>query len=153
MSFYPTVDPYNNGRNNYGINEDTQNLSLTKTATVTLTAAQLDALAATPITVLAAQGAGKTIIVEQVEAFLDYNTATYAGTNNTIELRYTDDTGAKVITDLPETFVESTADAIYVANGIDVVAVPNAPIVAHAQGDLTTGDSPITLKIFYHVRG
>lgn len=54
--------------------------------TVTLSAANIAAMNATPVTLIAAQGAGTVIIVDTIEFFHDYATAAYAdGGDVTIE--------------------------------------------------------------------
>lgn len=118
---------------------------------VTLTAAQLDALNATPITCIAAPGAGKVIVVDQVYGFLDYNSAAYAGTSETLAIRYTDGSGDIICQFTEATFIEATADAYEIPAMIQVFPVVNSPVVAHATADFTTGDSPIYLRIYYRI--
>ncbi len=59
------------------------------TKKTTLTTAQVLALFTTPISLVAAPGAGYAILVHRVTGAVDYNSAAYA-TNTTQEVRYTD---------------------------------------------------------------
>jgi hypothetical protein len=117
---------------------------------VKLTAAQLDALNATPVTLIAAPGSGKVTVVTKVFGFLDYGTATYAGSSQVLKINYTDGSGATVATFL-EAFGEATADKYEAPAIADCYPVANAAIVAATNADWTTGDSVIYLRIHYHV--
>lgn len=118
---------------------------------VTLTAAQLDAIAATPITLIAAPGAGKVLLVNQVYGFLDFNSAAYAGSSQVLNIRYTDGSGDIICSFAEAAFVEATADAYEAPAIIQVHPVVNSPVVANANADWTTGDSPIYLRIYYRI--
>jgi hypothetical protein len=62
------------------------NTAMVAEATGTLTAANIAAMNATPVTLLAAPGAGKVIIIDEIEFFHDYDTAAYTdGGDVTIE--------------------------------------------------------------------
>lgn len=118
---------------------------------VKLTAAQLDALNATPVTLIAAPGSGKFIHVSKVVGFLDYNSAAYAGSSETLAIRYTDGSGDIICQFTEATFIEATADAYEAPDMIQVFPVVNSPVVAHATADFTSGNSPIYLRIWYNV--
>lgn len=117
----------------------------------TLTAAQLDALNATPVTLISAPGAGKVIVVDQVYGFLDYNSAAYAGSSETLAIRYTDGSGDIICSFTEASFIEATADAYEVPEMIQVFPVVNSPVVAHATADFTSGNSPIYLRLYYRI--
>lgn len=118
---------------------------------VKLTAAQLDALNATPITLIAAPGASKIIHVTKVLGFLDYGSAAYAGTSETLKICYTNASGDIICQFDETTFVEATADTYECPAMIQVLPVANAAIVAAATADWTTGDSVIYLRVWYNV--
>ncbi len=125
--------------------------SLESYVDIKLTAAQLDALNATPVTVIAAPGANKFINVTKVVGFLDFNSAAYAGTSETLAIRYTNGSGDIICSFTEATFVEASADAYESPDMIQVFPVVNSPVVAHATADFTTGDSPIYLRIWYSI--
>lgn len=137
-------------------------------ATGTLTSAQILALNATPITLIAAPGANKTIIVDEIQLFLDYNSATYvAGAGEDLTFQYaTGNVGIAAIDNDAVTFLTASADAhwlckpagIYAASvagtgdGVLLTTIDNEGIeVTIASGEVATGDSPIKWKIKYHV--
>lgn len=155
MGFVDVKNRYasNGAKTEWGINfsdVETADFSWLKTAEVTLTAAQINALNATPISIIPAQGAGKVIVVDKVVGFLDYGSATWEAGTATLDLKYTNGSGA-VAASLANAFLESAADAYGIGLGTANVPVANAPIVAHVGTDAATGDSPIKLKVFYHV--
>lgn len=78
-----------------------------KEATGTLTQANLLAIG-TPISLIAAAGAGTVIIVDEIELFHDYSTAAYA-TGADVQFEY--ETSGTNIALLSDTFVTDTADA------------------------------------------
>lgn len=117
----------------------------------TLSAAQMDALNATPITVVSAPAAGSMIMVDSIYLFNDFNTAAFELGAGVLEFRYTDAVGAQVVTDFPNSFVESGADASRLHKSIDVVPVDAAPIVAHASADVTAGDGQIKGRVYYRI--
>lgn len=119
---------------------------------VNLTSAEVLALNTTPQEIVPAQGATKAVVIDKVVGYVDYNSAAYA-TNTTIEFRYTNGAGAKVATDMAA-LLTATADKVVSVGGVasEVVAVANAPVVAvAATADPVTGDSPISLHVWYKV--
>lgn len=117
---------------------------------VTLTSAQILALNATPITVLPAPGAGLANIVLGIYGTLDYASATYSASTDTLDFKYTDGSG-DLVAQLTNAFLESAADGrAYAEAQAECVPVVNAPVVAHVgNANPTTGDSNIKLRIYY----
>lgn len=120
-------------------------------ANVTLTSAQILALNATPISVLAAPGAGFANVIYSVYATKAAGTA-YAGiaAGEDIAFRYTDASGAIVATLEMTGFADSASATQGVAQGTSNNVVANAAIVANmTTGEITTGTSDFKLTIYY----
>lgn len=117
---------------------------------VTLSAAQLDALAATPVSLIAAPGAGKLIMVNHVIGFNDFVSAAYAGTSQLLSIKYTNGSGA-LISVFSEAFGEAAADLWEIPAVVLTVPVVNAAVVASTNADWTTGDGIIYLRIYYRI--
>lgn len=117
---------------------------------VTLTATQMDTLNATPVTLIAAQGANKVIIVEAVFAFNDFNSVAFELGTGTVDVRYQNSSGG-LAAQLTNAFVESGADAYFAAPGLACVALANQPVVAYASADVTAGNGTLYLRVFYRV--
>ena len=129
------------------------------TADVTLTTEQILALNATPVELVAAPGALKAIDVVSIQAFLDYNSAAYAGiaAGEDLAFRYTDGSGAIVASLEVTGFLDLTADAYRMTRPINSSALTgghaltaNAALMAHMLvGEIITGNSPLKLRIRY----
>ena len=121
-------------------------------AVVTVTSAEVLALNTTIKELVPAQGAGTAIMVDRIVGFVDYNSVAYA-TNVTMEFRYTDASGAKVTADMA-TLLNATVDKFVTVAGVVTALVPvaNSPIIVGvAAGDPVTGNSPITIFVYYTV--
>jgi hypothetical protein len=127
----------------------------------TITAAEVLALNATPITILAAPGAGFANIFEGAVIYKAAGTA-YAGVaaGEDLGIKYTDDSGLEVAACEMTGFADqTTAQFRYIEKRViaqsagavsDVVAVANAVLVAHMLvGEITTGDSDFVFRVFY----
>lgn len=135
-------------------------------AYVEITPAQLRALRATPITLVAAPGAGKFVELVAMHAWLDYGTTAHnapTNANDDISARYTDGNGTQVATLEATGFVNATADQHRIVNATSgapnspaqYTPVENAALVAHNSGGAEyggTGDSPLKIEVFYRVR-
>lgn len=131
-------------------------------AEVTLTAAQVLALNATPVTLVAAPGAGKALVFEGAQVSLDFESAAYAGVaaGEDLTFKYTD--GAGTVLGALETtgFLDQASDQhawVYPGSAVttaraEVALTANAPIVAHLLvGEVITGDSPVRVRVHYKV--
>lgn len=135
--------------------------SAIKFVDVTVSSAELLALNATPKQLVAAPGAGSALIFEGAVAFLDYNAAAYAGiaSGEDLAVKYTDSSGLQVASCETDPFLTATADATrYIhpykaASGNSAITpVENAALVLHMlTGEITTGDSPLKLRVYYRV--
>ena len=124
-----------------------------------LTTAQVLALFATPIEVIAAPGAGKAILVHHAIFAMDYaGTAYAADAGEDLVLAYTDASGLIVTDPLDgEAFIQAAADAIAYAPGVGasnqgIEMTQNAAIVAKMQvAEVVTGNSAVDITVFYEV--
>ncbi len=117
---------------------------------VLLSATQMDTINATPVTLIAAPGSGLTNIVTGV--YFKVNSTGFTPFelgSGVMEIRYTDGSGAKVITDITNAVVEGSTDAESWNPAILAVPVSNAAIVAHTSTDVTAGTGNIQMRIFY----
>lgn len=122
-------------------------------AVVSLSSAVIKALFTTPIELIPAQGAGKTIIVDDIFLKNTYGTATYTGAN-ALEFRYTGASGAKVSADIANTFINLVASGYASVKGVVTALTPvaNAPVVvAIPTANPAVGDGVITGFVRYHV--
>jgi len=136
--------------------------SVMQFADVTITAAQVKAARATPVTLVAAQGAGKAIFLLGAQIKLNYGSEVFTETADNFAIRYTDGSGVIVSQAIENTgFIDQNADtltnalpkvdAIVAATGAE-----NQALVLHNTGDgeiagNASNDSTLTLRVFYQV--
>ena len=125
-------------------------------ADVQITTAQVLALNATPITVVAAPGAGKILQFLGAAWFLDHAGTDYvAGAGEDFVIRYTNGSGKIVSTAVDGTLIAAAADTTVFMTPVGVdpetaADVANAALVGHIlTGEVATGDSPFNLRILY----
>jgi hypothetical protein len=126
-------------------------------AEVTVSSAQLLALFATPQPLVAAPGAAKANILDEITLFLDFATTAYGGiaAGEDLTVKYTDASGAILATIETTGFLDATADAVRIAPITTAAAhtpVPNAALVLHLLvAEIATGDSPLKVRTRYHI--
>lgn len=120
---------------------------------VTLTSAQILALNATPVAVLAAPGAGLAIVVKQALAHKPAGTA-YAGVaiGEDLALKYTNAAGA-IAAQIETTGFLDQAGALTASAALPGgLVTANAALVAHMlTGEIITGTSDLILWIEYDI--
>jgi len=115
--------------------------------TVTVTKAQLTALQATDVDLLAAPGANKYIKVLAVSAFLDYTAPAYTFAA-TINLSINNQQHTR----LPNTFGQSSADAVYSCAMVESLVAENTALKLTTSGAVgNNGNSSMQIKIRYQI--
>lgn len=137
--------------------DEVQAVGALKTGTVT--SAQLLALFATPVTLVAAPGAGKALILDGLQLWYDYNSAAYGGiaAGEDLSVKYTDASGTALAGCEATGFLDQTSDQFRVvrpynaASSVsDITPTANAALVLHMlTGEITTGNSPLKYRIRY----
>lgn len=133
-----------------------------KTTLVTLTNANLKALRATPITLVAAQGAGTIVRLLGATLKLSGGANALTETADNMAIKYTDGSGAAVSQTIEATgFIDQTAATVTSAEPkIDAIATyaaaSNAALVLHNTGDGEWGgnaaaDVTMTVQVRYDV--
>lgn len=135
-----------------GTFERTLSAGARQVATGTITSAQLKASFTTPVTLIAAPGAGKYI---RYDFGYFWHAAGTAYTSNDHTIRYTNGSGATVSATLTASgFTTSTATEERVLRNITTSLEPvtNAPLVFFTgTADPTTGDFDISYEIYYEI--
>lgn len=125
---------------------------------VTLTPAQILLLKTTPQVLVPQPGALSVIIVESITARVLYGGTAFTGAN-ALEFRYTDGSGTKVTADMPNTFINSAANAFYHAPAVTTAFVPieggndknGRIVVCVPTADPAAGNSSMTIVTKYRV--
>lgn len=137
-------------------------------ATGSITSAEILALNATPKVLISAPGAGKVVIVDEIQLFLDFNSAAYvAGAGEDLQFEYvTGGVDIAAIDNDAVAFLTASADAhwfgknfgVYDAaaaasgDGVLLGTIDNEGVqVTILSGEVATGDSPIYYKIKYRI--
>ena len=134
------------------------NLNIT---TVTITNAQMLTLRASPVTLVAAQGAGPVIEFVSAMLFCDASGAVYTESADNMQIKYVDGSGVAVTADIESTGFITVADemATTVFAKIDAIATDaqcvNQPLVLHNVGDGEFGGgnsaNDMVCKVAYRV--
>lgn len=125
-------------------------------AVVTVSTAQVKLLNTTPVTLVEAPGAGKALILDEATFLLDYATTKYDGIaeGEDLNIRYTNGSGALVATVEATGFLDQEADTLrhVKAATSDFAPAANAALVLYmATGNIAMGDSPLKVRVRYHV--
>lgn len=146
--------------NTVTISQDSSSSAL-QYADVTLTAAEIKALATTQIELVAAQGAGNAVMFMGAQFKLNYGSEVFAESGDNLQIKYTDDSGAAVSAAIETTgWIDQSADtmtnAIPKADAIVAAAsAENQALVLDNIGSNITGnasnDSTVTARVFYQV--
>ena len=131
-------------------------------ADVTITATEIKAARATPVELVAAQGAGAAIFFMGAQLKLNYGSEVFTETADNFAVKYTDGSGAVVSQAIENTgFIDQSADTLTSAlPKIDAIVVAtgaeNQALVLHNTGDgeiagNASDDSTVTVRVFYQV--
>lgn len=124
------------------------------TVHVGLTAAQIIAMGTTPVSLIAAPGAGMAIIVDNITVKVVRTATAFTG-GGAVEFRYTDASGAKVTADVAAALITGAAGTAFAnVRGIEasVTPVANAAIViTNATAVFADGTGTAVVSIDYHV--
>jgi hypothetical protein len=124
-------------------------------AAVSITIAQMKTARATPVTLVAAPGAGYVLEFLGATFIYDY-AAAYTESADNLEIRFTNGSGAIASTTLETTgLLDATSDQIRTWKPIatDITSVADAALVLFNNGDGEFGGtgSPVRMKVAYRV--
>lgn len=129
-------------------------------AEVSIAAAAVATLRATPVTLVAAPGAGKVLYFISAVLLLDYTAPGFTETADNLAVKYENGSGAAASQAIEMTgFIDQTADTITTAMAkIDAIVAAasavNKALVLHNTGDgefAGSGGSALRLKVAYRV--
>jgi hypothetical protein len=135
-------------------------LDVAATATVTLTAAQVNGMYATPVQLLAAPGSGKLILIDNILWDIAFVSAQYAA-GGAIQAQYGNTVhgvGSPASASIAAATLNGVAASGFIENGSGAATL-NAPAtvkntavyISNATAPFTTGDSTVTLYVKYRV--
>lgn len=129
-------------------------------AAVSIAAAAVATLRATPVTLVAAPGAGKVLQFLSAILLLDYSTPAFTETTDNLAVKYENGTGVAASDTIETTgFIDQAADTVTTARAkIDAIAAKtaceNKALVLHNTGDgefAGSGGSALRIKVAYRV--
>lgn len=125
-------------------------------ADLAVTSAQLLALFTTPLSLVAAPGAGKAVVPVMAQAFLDAGATAYDGiaSGEDLVLRYTDASGAIALTIETTGFLDQASDQQRVVHGPATAYAPaaNAALMLHmSTGNIATGNGTLKVRVWYRI--
>lgn len=125
-----------------------------QTAVVPLNSAQILALNATPVSLIASPGSGKCIFVDNI-SFKMVTTATTYANGGALEFRYTNASGTKVTADIASAVITAAAATSFTnVRGIEASLTGTAAAaitVSNATAPFITGTGAGVFVIDYHV--
>lgn len=121
---------------------------------LTLTQAQIQALNSTPISIVAAQGAGTVIEPLACAVFLDHNGTTYATANN-VRLKHSGQ--SNLLMSSSTGFIDATADryekmVVATTDATNQRMFANTALVVDADADATNNGGTITIDLLYIIK-
>lgn len=121
---------------------------------VTIPYADVRTLNTAPYQLVAAPAAGYMLVFDGIRISLDYGAAAYTSVQDAT-IRYTNGSGQTCATLTGSGFFSATADAVrylYPVAAAAFTPVAEAAIVlAGETGNMADGDSPLNIRVFYHV--
>lgn len=119
--------------------------------TINLSAADIIAMYTTPVTVLAAPGSGKAIVVDRFVFNFDYGTTQFTGGGN-ITLKYSG--GATITSTMANTKVQAASDSIATVGALatEVTVSSNTAVqITNASAAFAAGDGTAKLTVYFSV--
>jgi len=121
-------------------------------ATVTLSSAQILDLHNTPITVVAAPGAGKYIAVHKVVAYLNHVTTDYVSSSGDLSVCYSGEEADPYSTVNLQRSADHIAVEAVQQMSLPAASMVNVAIVAAANGSVfTLGDGTLPITVWYTI--
>jgi len=132
--------------------------TLIKYAAVSIKAAQVKAIRATPIELVAAPAAGKVLEFLSAVLMLDYGSEVFTESSDNLAVKYTNGSGAAASETIESgSFIDAAADTVIKAEAVkDTIMVVAAALVLHNTGDgeiagNASEDSVLRVKVAYRV--
>lgn len=115
-----------------------------------LTSGQMDALNATPISVISAPGSGYMLEYLGADVFVDAGATAFELGSGVLNFRYENSSGG-IAGQISNAAVESASDIYYNAVPLACLMLVNKAIVIHASADVTAGDGSIHGRVYYRI--
>jgi len=115
-----------------------------------VTAAQMDTLNATPVSLVPAPGSGKMIEFLGQAVYNDFVTPAFELGSGTVDVRYENSSGG-LAGQMTNAFIESAADAYFRVAPLACVALVNKALVLYASADITAGGGNLKIRTYYRI--